>query len=408
MKRVNPALLSGAAIPSPMKMQRHFDAGSNAQSAAQANMQARNIVLGQSVNMINSIYTSTLVGNPVGQVINIPVRNVGLIKRFIVDVTYDIVENNSVTLTRTPWGPANTFSQIVFTDLANQTRINTAGWHMHLLATARRQSAFAAAFTNDTPCGIGSNYPVNVAPSTINNTTGSVRQFYEIPIAYGDFDLRGGIYAGVVNATMNLQLTVNAQMLAASTADATLSVYKSSGAITAPVVQNFKINVYQNYLDQLPFTAQGPVLPALDMATVYLLNNTAKPGLSANQDNPFPYANFRNFMSTAVIFDQNGTLNAGSDVAAWKLESANYTNIFNYGPYTASLLTRNIIGDDFPAGTYYFDHRIKPISTIQYGNMQLILNPSSVSSASSQVLLGYEALALVNQVTQAGSLYGNN
>ncbi len=400
--------LSARAAAIPMKTQRHHDAGSDQQTANQQNMMARNLVIANSINMWNSIFTTTLQGTPQGQVINVPVRNVGFIKRFVVEITYDIVENNTVTLTRTPWGPANTLSQIVFTDLANQTRINTAGWHMHLLATARRQAAFGAAFVNDSPTNIGSNYSVISAPSTINNQTGSVRMFYEVPVSYGDFDLRGGIYAGVVNATMNLQLTINPSLLVASTASQTLAVYKSSGAVTAPVVQNFKINVYQNYLDQLPFTKNGPVIPQLDQATAYLINNTAKPGLSANQDNPFPYANFRNFMSTAVIFDQNGTLNAGTDVNAWKLESANYTNIFNYDPYMASLLTREIIGDDFPAATYYFDHRQKPISTVQYGNMQLILNPSSIAGASSQALLGYEALALINQVTQAGSLYGNN
>lgn len=393
-----------------MKMQRHH-AGpgqSDAMRANDANMQARALVLGQAVNMWNSIYTQTLSGTIPGQIINIPLRNVGLIKRMLVKIDYDIVENNSVVLTRTPFGPANTLSQVVFTDLANQTRINDAGWHLHMMATARRQSAFGAAFLNDSPVNIGSNYRVLSAPSTINNATGHVTMYYEIPVCYGDFDLRGAIWAGVVNATMNLQLTVNPQLLVASTGSQVLSVYKSSGAITAPVVSNFTVNVYQNYLDQVPFTANGPILPQLDLATVYLLNNTAKPGLSANQDNPFPYANFRNFMSTSVIFDQGGTLNAGTDINAWKLESANYTNIFNVDPITACLWTRQIIGDDFPAGVYYFDHRQKPISTIQYGNMQLILNPSSVAGASTQVLLGYEALSIVNQITQAGSLYGNN
>jgi len=382
--------------------------GQDAQKAGEMNMMARSMVLNQAINMWNSIFTQTLQGAPAGQVINVPLRNVGLIKRLLVEINYSIVENDTVDLVRTPWGPANTLSQIVLTDLANQTRINTAGWHLHLLATARRQSAFGAAFVNDSPVDIGSNFNVISAPSLIRNGTGNVRMFYEVPVSYGDFDLRGAIWAGIVNATMNLQLTVNPTLLAPTGANSVLSVYQSSGLVTAPVVNNFTINVYQNYLDQIPFTANGPILPQLDMATVYLLNNTAKPGLAANQDNPFPYANFRNFMSTAVIFDQQGTLNPGTDVNAWKLESANYTNIFNIDPFVASLFTRQMIGDDFPAGTYYFDHRQKPISTVQYGNMQLILNPSTVAGAASQALIGYEALSIVNQITQAGSLYGNN
>lgn len=390
-----------------MKQQRHHDAGQQMQ-AAQANDTARRILLQSSVNMWNVISTQLLSGTVPGQILNIPVRNVGLIKRFVVEISYEIDENNSVVLTRTPWGPANTLSQVVFTDLSNQTRINTTGWHLHALATARRQAAYGAAFLNDSPVEIGSNFPVNVAPVTINNGTGLVRQFYEIPIAYGDFDLRGAIYAAVVNATMNLQLVINPALLVSSAGSPVLSVYKSSGAISAPVIQNMRVTVYQNYLDQIPMTKNGPVLPVMDLGVAYLLNNTAKPGLAANQDNPFPYANFRDFMSTTVILDQQGTLNTGSDVGYWALESANYTNIFKIDPYLASMMTRNIIGDDFPDGTYYFDHRQKPINTIQYGNMQLILNPLTVAGAASQVLLGYEALALINQVTQAGSLYGNN
>lgn len=378
------------------------------QKANQANLMARQLVLQQSVDMWNSIYSTVLpAGNPEGTVINVPVRNVGLIKRFVIEISFTLAQAAAETLTRQPFGPANILSQLVFTDLSNQVRINTAGWHLHMLATARRMNAFGAAFTNDTPTGIGSNFPVIVAPASIT-TAQPIRMFYEVPVSYSDMDLRGGIYAGVVNATMNLQMTINPNMIVGSGASGTLAVYKSSTANDQGLVTNFAINVYQNYLDQLPFTSQGPVLPALDQATAYLINNTAKPGLAQNLDNPFPFANFRNFYSTFAIFDQNGTLNLGTDVNAWKLESANFTNIFNQDPFLTQLKTREIIGDDFPAGTYYFDFRAKPISTIQYGNMQLILNPSLVSGASSQVLLGYEALALINQVTQAGSLYGNN
>ena len=168
----------------------------------------------------------------------------------------------------------------------------------------------------------------------------------------------------------------------------------------------FQITVYQNYLDQIPIGKSGPILPALDLSTAYLLNYTQAAGLVSNTDNPFPYANFRDFLSTTVIYDNAGTLNTGSDINYFALQAANYTNLIKLDPYTAAFFGRNRMQLDFPKGTYYFDHRDKPISTVQYGNMSLVMNPSTVTNSTSAAYLGYEALALINQVTQAGSLYG--
>lgn len=377
---------------------------------AQSNLLARNLVLDRSIDMWQSIYSAPVSGDPRGAVVNIPIRNVGLIKRFVVEITGTVGRSNAETLTLTKFGAANILSQIVFTDLSNQTRINTQGWHMHLLATARRQMAFGAAFTNDSPTGYGSNFAVNTMPSPITTPAQSFRFFYEIPISYGDFDLRGAIYANVVNATMNLQLTVNPNFIVGSAANPTLAVYQSSTANDVGAITNFNINVYQNYLDQLPVAKNGPVLPIMDLSTAYLLNNTVATGMQVGQDFAIPYANFRNFMSTYVIYDNFGSAAAvGAEVNYWSIQSANYTNIIKVDPFMSSLLTREIINDDVPAAvartSYYFDHRRKPINTIQYGNMQLIANPAAVQGSTSQMLVGYEALAQINMITQAGSLY---
>ena len=373
-------------------------------SPADANMLARNMVLGQAINMIQSIASGTITA-PLGAVVNVPVRNVGMLKRFILEISFNIKQAAAETLTLQKWGPANVCSQLIFTDLNNQNRINTAGWHLHALATARRQMAYGAAFTNDSPVSFGSNFPVIVATASVTATNQLVRMFYELPVSYGDYDLRGAIFANVVNATMNIQFTVNPNIVVGSAADATLAVYKSSTPTDLGSITNFQWNLYQNYLDQLPQGKQGPIVPQLDLSTAYDIKNTAIIGnLSVGQECPIPYANFRNFMSTIVILDNGGTLNVGSDVNYWALQSANYTNIFKYDPFFAALLTRQLIADDVPNGTYYFDHRAKPISTVQYGNMQLVVNPSVVN-ANASLLVGFEALALINQITQAGSLY---
>lgn len=372
-------------------------------SPAQQNAMARNIVLQNAVEMTQSIFTTTLVGTPAGQVVNVNVRNVGLIKKFIVAVECDIVQSAAETLTRAPWGPAALLSQVVFTDLSNQSRINTTGKHLHAMGTARRSGVFGAAYTTDSPAAFGSIVPVITAPASIT-TVQKVRMYYEVPLAYGDFDLRGAMYANVVNANSQLQLTVNPNLVVASTGSNVNAAYKSSTAALG-TISNFKINVYQVYLDQIPTGANGaPILPLLDISTAYMLQNTTLSSVVVSADNAIPYANFREFLSTTVEFDQQGALNAGSDINYFALQSANYTNIWKMDPFTAALLTRLEIGDDYPAGSYYFNHRKRPISTTQFGNMQLIVNPSSVAGSQSLFNVGFESLALINMVTQAGSL----
>lgn len=377
------------------------------------NMAARNAVLAHAIDMEQPIFTTTLAGTIPGQVLNIPVRNVGLIKKLTIGVAFDITPVAAETHTLTPFGLANIFSNVTFTDLSNQQRINTAGWHLHMLACARRQATYGAAFASDTPApgtvvapwGIGSNFRVVYSPPIVAGAVAHCQMFFEVPLSYSDYDLRGAIYGSVVSATMNLQLTVNPNFeVAAAVADTTLAVYQSSSAVLG-TLSNFTITVYQNYLDQLPVGKNGVVLPILDLSTAYLLNNTTVTGLVANQELPIPYANFRNFMSTTVIYNNAGVLGVGADVNYWALQSANYTNIWRLEPRMVALRTRNALNTDMPAGTYYFDHRRRPISTVQFGNMALVLNPSAVTAGAS-CLIGYEALGIINMVTQAGSLYG--
>lgn len=385
-------------------MTQQQQANAKAQAAVKANAMARDSILRSAVDMWLPISANTLSGTLPGQVVNIPLRNVGLAKRLVLKLSGSFAQGAAETQTQTKLGISNAVSNVTLTDLQNQQRVNTSGWHLHYLATARRQQAFGAAFTNDSPTTIGSNFTVIKAPSTVT-TIQTWQVYYEIPLAYGDFDLRGAIYASVVNATWNLQFTINPNFSVATGADATLAAYQSS-TTQIGVLSSLSYTVYQNFLDQLPQSSQGPVLPVQDLATAYQLVNTSVSAIVANSDNPIPFANFRNFMSTIAIYDNNGTLNLGTDINYWSLQSANYTNIFKFDPLTVKLIEREIIGDDFPNGMYYFDFRRKPISTVQYGNMQLIVTPNS-APAGTVIYVGFEALAIINQLTGAGSLFAS-
>jgi P3 major capsid protein len=385
----------------------------------QQNMIARQAVISQAVDMRLPIYSqsfSAANGQGPGTVINVPPRNVGLIKRFIVEVTGTITPAGTATIT--PIGGGGFFSQVVFTDLSNQQRISTTAWHLSVVSSAKRRRPYGAATAVDAPTpfatpparepnafGFGNNTDCNSLPASISAAT-PFRLFFEIPLAYTDHDLRGSVYANVTNATMNIQLTVNSNLFTAPGAqNVNQGMYSSAGAMA---LTNFTITIYQNFLDQLPISQQGgPVLPLLDLSTAYLLNNTALSAIVSNQDNPITYANFRDFMSTAIIYnDPSSFTSTTSPINWWSLQSANYTNIFRVDPYMLGLLSREIIGTDFPLGMSYTDYRNRPVSTIQFGNMQLLMNPQTVTNNQTAMLIGYESLALINMITQAGSLYG--
>lgn len=351
-----------------------------------------------SVNQNNYPYTS-------GQatVINVPLQNVGLIKRIWARCHFNVQQGAAETQTLQPLGPANFLSQVILTDLNNLTRINAAGWLLASVSSARRQFPFGAAITSDTPLGFGSNYPNVKAPASVT-AAADAYMVYEIPLTYSDTDLRGGIFANVVNSTMNLQLTLNPNMFVASGADGVQAVYKSSTAQLGKV-NTFQIDIYQEYYDQLPRNTDGSyMVPLIDLATQYNLINITNTGLAVGADQSLPYANFRQYLSTTVIFDNGGTLNAGSDINYFSLSTANAMNLFKLDPYMAQFLNSRIrYNDDWPAGAYYFDHRARPLTTLAYGNMQLNVNPSVVN-ANALLLVGYEYFSLQNQLQQAGSI----
>ncbi|MDE2019995.1 MAG: hypothetical protein KGJ13_06655 [Patescibacteria group bacterium] len=368
------------------------------------NDQARAYVLANSREMFQQVAGNSITGTIPGQVVNVPLRNVGLVKRLILKITGTVAQGAAETQSLTKYGLANICSNINVTDLSNYQRVNTTGWHLTNLATLRRQGAYGAAFLNDSPVNYGSNFSVNNCPAQIT-TAKNFSFYYEIPLAYSDTDLRGAIYSAVVNATWNLQFTINPNFFVASGADSTLAVFISSTAQLG-TLSNVNYTVFQVYLDQLPFAGPNPILPLFDLATGYLLINTNQTALSVNQDFPVQYPNFRQILSTMFIYDNGGTLNTGSDLNYIGIQAANLVFLFKTDPATVALKTRNTIGDDLPPGSYCIETRMQPINTTAYGNMQLVLNPSTVN-ANANVLMGYEMLGIINQVANASSLAGN-
>lgn len=388
------------------------NAGGNQPTPQQLNQLQRQAVLQSAVEMTQQIFSQTF--NPANQKqINIVPRNVGLIKRFIVEITGTITDADSAdNLTITDFGLANLLSQVIFNDLNNNTRIQTTGAHLHLVNNAKERKSYTTAIQQDSAFGTGVAWPVTsfVSPVVHGSGAQAFRMVYEVPIAYSDHDLRGAIYANVVNAVMNLQLTVNSSPFAVSTADTTSAVYSgTANAVAGSTIDTMTVTVYQEYLDQLPVGKSGVVLPVLDLSTIYELKNSQFSPVVAGNDFQMPYANFRDFLSTYITYNNNGgtgRVSDGSDLNYLALQSANFTNLWKVDPLLAAQRANRALNVSLPKGTYYFDSRRKPISTTQYGNMELILN-AKTANGSSYINIGWEDFALQNTLASAASLPAN-
>lgn len=363
------------------------------------NLQARGLVLANAVEMTQQIFSQS-VAPATANIINVAPRNVGLIKGFLVEINGNLQNTGGVLATRTEHGLLNALTNVQFIDLNNIVRINTSGRHIGLLNGIRNGFPYGFANTPTGPADFGSTWTVQSAPSTIGIAGNSnVRMFYWVPLAYSADDLRGAIYASVVNATMNLQLTVNLLPLIAA-GDPINAIYTGSAGSWNG---NVTVTVYQVYLDQLPIGKGGPILPPLDLNNIYELKETNLSGMTVATDFPYGYANFRDFLSTFAIYDNNGVLNIGTDINYWSLVSANFTRLFQYTPEVAALFARTFLTCDLPKGTYYFSHRARPLNTIQFGNMQLNVNTSSANAPAS-LYVSTEAFAQITQVNTAASL----
>lgn len=367
---------------------------------------ARAGILRYGVDRLQPIFNQSF--TPANQnIVNVPPQNVGLLRGFLVKVSGTLRNTDGVTAAaRTQFGASNLLTNIQFTDINNTVRHQTQGWHIGLVNSAKQPMVFGGAYAPNVPVNYGNNYDVQTCPATLADATDAAVQFYYyVPVSYGKYDFRGAMWAGVTNAVAQLQLTINTTPFADTGSDPGLAVFSgAAGNWKAGTTVN--IQVWQDYIDQIPLMPDGtPILPTNDIQLLYQLNNTTFSGLVAAQDFNVPFANFRSYLSTCLVYDNGGSFNAGTDINYMMLQTANQSQIWRYGPEEAALLARTTFMADPPSGVYYFDHRARPISTQQFGNMQISLNPSVVN-ANAAVWAGWEYFAQANQVQYASSLGG--
>jgi len=174
---------------------------------------------------------------------------------------------------RTQFGAANLIQQCRFDDLSNNTRIQTTGWHLNAINSAKSQRPYMSVdlINTDYPVGYGEVFTADIAtaPATLTTAGTTVAMLFWVPLAYSEVDLRGAMWANVVNATANLQLTMatSAQAFVGHTADPTAAMYQADATGATGVITSYTVTVHQVYYDQLPTDTKGnQLLPVIDLS----------------------------------------------------------------------------------------------------------------------------------------------
>lgn len=395
------------------------------QRQKQADIMATQAIVSQAILRKQNVGTATIYPASNPQAIIQPL-NVGLVLRYIVEVTGTITSTGTQPLTLTDTGLANIFGPngVIYTDLNNYQRVNTSGLHLAMVANAKRRRPFGSTFQTNTSSGNNLSQMLNVNPATWGvfqapqtltaaggaTPSGTFRAVFEIPLAYSNKDLRGAIWANVLNAVQQITLQFNTNICAAGTADTTYAIY-SGAAGAACSITNATYNIIQHYYDQIPNTqaANGTVtklLPQLSLSTVYELKQLRNTAIPQNQEFYYPYSNQRSFLSTFAVWNSVGTAAGrtyGTDVNYWALLAANASYIWKLDPLEVARESRDHLLADLPAGIYYFPSREHNIATLQFGNVQLTLN-ASASNANDFMDVMLEDFALLNTLQSGPSM----
>jgi hypothetical protein len=374
---------------------------------------ARPAIFSQAKMIIQQVASKAITGAvAVGNnVVTFNPIQVGLLIGFIVGVTGVITNSAAGALTRTPNGVDNVLQNMTFNDFTGNPRHNCSGRSLSFVEAMKYKRIPGAATTSDSVSGFGSNYGSNTIPATVaaSGNTGTFARFFEVPITVDSGkNMAGALWLGVNNQSTTLNLTLNPTPVVGSGGDPLTAVYQSAAASPGAVTfTSAVVTVWQRYWTNLPESNGNIMLPEEDMSTAYMITETNS-GItfSAGNNSFWNYPTFSKLLGTYFSYDNGATtLNPGTDITAISLQVSNFSYVRQFTPASLSRLTRDIVGADFPIGSYGIASRSHPLDVSQYPSLQLGIQPLT-AAAGSYALVTTELLRQVQFMAAASGVGG--
>jgi hypothetical protein len=333
------------------------------------NAMARNQLLQTALPIRKKIGTFT--GNALGETLRIKLLNVGL--------TVGVQLRISTTVTTTGSGvvsPIGGFAltpQITMTDYNQIERVSTDAYSLQALRSFKRRRlddawAPSAVFENSQTEPAVSAVPSGVVADA------PLSYFVDIPLA---MDYEGGDLRGLSLS----QAVVGEQFVSVKFADAILGTDPTknvfTAATTAVVASDIIVEVWQDYLQPQSMDS----LPFMDLSTIYEIKGLFR----SDSDIATSGQKLINYPNVRTVFSSlHNCFDFGAAMETTELNSlqllVNSSQILREDSYLSKkrAMVDAVLGE-VGKQAIYNDHRMNPISTAIFGNVQFALNFGTIT-----------------------------
>ena len=380
---------------------------SSAASVMSKNLSDRHILLATAQRVIKK--KGTYGPYAVGSRLRKQLINVGILRGIYIHVTATV--NNTAssgsgdTVIPTTKAPYNLLSNVSVIDYSGTRRINASGyqiWCIESIKQMKPQGIFVPGTQSYQSPGLPA-YATPKVPTPAAGASATLDFLLYIPVAYErNSNLAGALPMQSVNGQAFLELEFNSGAFGVDTDAVYTTSAGGSGTIT-----DINVSIYQDVLSPTQFSGNAPIVPMLDVSTIYELNGTLSTtsNLNAGQEKLIDYPNDRTIYSTTIEFVNGGLMQSGNLSQIRQIVNANSYPI-EMSEAIYSEMIRMGVGFDLPAGTYYLSDRHLPVDTVVYGNYQWGLTPIAISNGNTKMNVLFESMYQVGAGPLAGLSQG--
>lgn len=340
--------------------------------AIEQNNYMRNVLLSTAPEFRKVLQTVT--GITAGSTSRIKLFNTGILTKLALEIQVAITIGTA-TATPSSKAPWNLISRLRLTDFDGTDRVNLSGYQLFVLNCVRNRNLDG--FNNEA----GSNWIVNPSVPTAVGTANLLFDI-DVPVAYDPAnkipqlrDLRGAIMMQTAVGEMYLTIDWITSLYTNGDDDA---LYRG-GATSTVAAGAWQVSVAQEFLFPQAIGSNGALpLPTLDLMTVYECLGFVRTSdnISQNAERLFNYPNVRSVLGFYANFTNNKLL-AGTAFSGMRTLANGSQNVKEWQTERSFVYDmRRLLNTDLPAGTFFVDHRNRPIETQLYGNFQFGMTPN--------------------------------
>lgn len=361
-----------------------------AEDLISTNLKLRELLKRSSPLMLKRTGTQTTTS--LGGTIRQKLINVGLLTGLWVKVKADVslATGTAAVYKLGPKGFWALLPRVRMQDFDGSDRVSATGWQLRVLNAVRGVEAYSRVMAVDVSSTVKPAGALNHPDVPTSTGAQTITGWIYVPIAFNPRnDLRGMILAQTGVGELYAHFDIASALFGT---DDTVVYQANGGSGHSVTLTSLDITTYQEFY--LPQNVEGVVpIPPLDTLTVYELNGawTTSDNIAVNSEKLISIPNARSLHGIYYDYVDNGNF---TDISEHRVIANGNSVIREYlSVDVKEIEQRWKLGYDLPDGNYFIDSADVPIQTNLFGNIQLGVKPSAVTS-NSKVEVMFESMYL--------------